>query len=515
MGDKACGRQGCGRQGFWETSLWALGNKASGRQASTPFPRDPQKVTYAICDDDEECGVMQKSDVLRYGLGVRAKQGCKLGRAQTKFKNMDCVAKEERGNSITVEFPNFTPKSRGGQRTAVFTAEQLERLRPEPRPDPRSVAAVRASGVVLEGGSSHAAMREPAGDRRAQRGRNRQNEGAVARREDRIARHCTVATRIAAPQPAAAAASSTADSSGANSRPEDVDCGVDVTEEMHVSHQLSDRHRAVVRTTQIRWRIEGVEKSKGRLQQDRRDAIARARCTLRTVAARVAAPQPAAAAASSAADSSGTNSRPEDDDGGVDATEEMHVSHQLSDRHRAVVGTTESRWRVEDVEKSKGRRQQEKREATAQATLTLRDFHSCLPGYSLGALIASGSFGWVFHAKQTESEARAAIKIFCNFEMDQQRGKRTEQLLSHRGRAHAQTGAPPQHRRPPWLHVCEWNGSFAGALVLEYAHLGDLSGRIVDMHRRGVDASVHKSAQRYFKHLARAIRHTITSRTWT
>eukprot|EP00973_Karenia_brevis_P069259 9630027-Karenia_brevis.AAC.1 len=61
---------------------------------------------------------MQNSDVLRYGLGVRAKQGCKLGRAQSKFKNMDGVAKEERGNLITVEFPNFTPKSRGGQRTA-------------------------------------------------------------------------------------------------------------------------------------------------------------------------------------------------------------------------------------------------------------------------------------------------------------------------------------------------------------------------------------------------------------
>ena len=57
-------------------------------------------------------------------------------------------------------------------------------------------------------------------------------------------------------------------------------------------------------------------------------------------------------------------------------------------------------------------------------------------------------------------------------------------------------------------YTCEWNESFAGALVLEYAHLGDLSGRIVDMHRRGVDASVHKSAQRYFKHLARAIRHS-------
>ena len=233
-----------------------------------------------MCDDDE-CGVMQNSDVLRYGLGVRAKQGCKLGRAQSKFKNMDGVAKEERGNSITVEFPNYTPKSRGGQRTAVFTAEQLEWLRPEPRPDPRSVAAARASGVVLEGVSSHAAMREPAGDRRAQRGKKCQNEGVVARRQDRIARHCSVAARIAAPQPAAAAASCAAVSSGADSRPEDGDGGVDATEEMHVSHQLADRHRAVVGTTQSRWRVEDVEKSKGRCHQEKREAIAGATCTLR------------------------------------------------------------------------------------------------------------------------------------------------------------------------------------------------------------------------------------------
>ena len=40
-----------------------------------------------MCDDDE-CGVMQNSGVLKYGLGVRDKEGCKLSNAQSKFKNM-------------------------------------------------------------------------------------------------------------------------------------------------------------------------------------------------------------------------------------------------------------------------------------------------------------------------------------------------------------------------------------------------------------------------------------------
>ena len=56
-------------------------------------------------------------------------------------------------------------------------------------------------------------------------------------------------------------------------------------------------------------------------------------------------------------------------------------------------------------------------------------------------------------------------------------------------------------------YTYEVKENFAGALVLEYAHLGDLAGKIVAMHRRGVDSSVHTSAQRYFKHLVRAIRH--------
>ena len=143
----------------------------------------------------------------------------------------------------------------------------------------------------------------------------------------------------------------------------------------------------------------------------------------------------------------------------------------------------------------------------AEATFTLRDSHSCLPGYSLGALVSSGSFGWVFHAKQTESHTRAATKNVLEFRDGPAARKRIEQLLSHRSRALAETGPPPEHCRPPGLHVCVCNLSFAGALVLEYAHLGDLSGRIFDMHRCGVGASVQTCAQRYFKHLARAIRH--------
>lgn len=103
-----------------------------------PFPKDPEKVNYKICDGEKRYGVMEKADVLKFSDGVKTRSGCKLNKSQEKFRNLGGVVIEEHGKSLTVEFKDYKPTTSRGKKTAVFNAELIEWLRPTPLQDSRS-----------------------------------------------------------------------------------------------------------------------------------------------------------------------------------------------------------------------------------------------------------------------------------------------------------------------------------------------------------------------------------------